>query len=166
MIAVHLHPIVSLIFPMWRQKNWTCLHTVQQKFASAPLILKPIIIANPFLPIHDLHSHGLQSHDRYFARNHMAAERTYPKFIPSYRQSKAVFLQVGAFHNKNYALKLQRRLNSLVSASSRTSVKVMNPPYNERLYKVKIGPFRDVASLAKITHHLKSMGIIANKIYG
>lgn len=89
-------------------------------------------------------------------------EKTYPIFKPGNRTSKTVFLQVGAFRNKHYALKLQQRLNNLVS----TPVKITYPAINSSLYTVKIGPFQDVASIARTTQQLKDLGITPNKING
>ena len=90
-------------------------------------------------------------------------EKDYPAFRPIInRQSKTVFLQVGAFRNKHYAVRLQQRLNHLVSA--KTPIKIINPSINGRLYTVKIGPFQDVASIARITHQLKGLGITPNRI--
>jgi rare lipoprotein A len=102
------------------------------------------------------------SHYANFARHSAPFEKTYPRFHPTYANTKPVFLQVGAFRNKNHAMKLQRRLKILSS----TPVIIMSPSRKGSLYKVKIGPFRDVASLAKITHQLKGLGLTPNKTYG
>lgn len=89
-------------------------------------------------------------------------EKYYPAFRPTNKQSKTVFLQVGAFRNKHNALRLQQRINHL--ASTKTPVKIINPSINGKLYTVKMGPFQDVASLARITHQLKGLGITPNRI--
>jgi rare lipoprotein A len=73
--------------------------------------------------------------------------------------SASVFLQVGAFHDKSRALRLQQRLSAFSSAP-------VNVISNGSLYKVKMGPFRDNAALNTITQHLKGMGITPNKTYG
>lgn len=96
-----------------------------------------------------------------FAYNH-PHEKNYPLFQPNSHSSKTVFLQVGAFRNKHYALRLQQRLNLLVSR--KTPVNIIHPTVKGKLYTVKIGPIQDVASIAKITHQLKGLGIVPTRI--
>ncbi len=88
-------------------------------------------------------------------------EKTYPAFHPVYKQTKPVFLQVGAFQNKRHAMRLQKKICHLSAP-----VRIINPSRHEKLYKVKVGPFRDMATLAKITHQLRGLGIMPNKSYG
>jgi rare lipoprotein A len=73
-----------------------------------------------------------------------------------------VYLQAGAFKNKTHALKLQNRLASMLSFP----VHVSRPAITSKLYRVQIGPIRDLASAEKISQRLKSIGISANKIKG
>lgn len=74
----------------------------------------------------------------------------------------AVYLQVGAFKNRMNAIKLQHRLSSLLH----TPVIVTLPHGRENYFRVKIGPFRDIAAANKLTTKLKSLGIAANRSYG
>ena len=90
------------------------------------------------------------------------AESTHPVWHSIRNSAKPVFLQVGAFRRKNYAMALQRRLSNLSSAP----IEITSPSRREGLYKVKMGPFHDVATLAKITNQLRDLGITPNKIYG
>lgn len=72
--------------------------------------------------------------------------------------SQAVYLQAGAFKDRSRAQKLQQRLNAMMP----TPVHVASPATG-RLYRVKIGPIKDVATANQITHRLKSIGIAANR---
>ena len=69
-----------------------------------------------------------------------------------------VYLQVGAFRNKLYAEKLQKRLSSIFSAPVKISAN------KNQLYKVKIGPFQNAATLNQISHQLHRMGMNADKV--
>lgn len=73
--------------------------------------------------------------------------------------SEAVYLQAGAFKDRVRAQKLQQRLHGLTS----TPVHVANPSYDGSLYRVKIGPIKDVATANQLTSHLKTMGIATNR---
>ena len=74
----------------------------------------------------------------------------------------SLYLQVGAFRNKIRAEKLQQRLMALLT----TPVRISNPTAKINLYRVKIGPFRDVATAERISYKLKGMGIKPNKTDG
>jgi len=76
--------------------------------------------------------------------------------------SADVYLQVGAFKNRAYAEKLQNQLMRLVSEP----VRIIYPSGNSSLYRVKIGPLNDVASLERVTLRLRDLGIKSNKLYG
>lgn len=77
------------------------------------------------------------------------------------QQHQLVYLQVGAFRNKSHAEKLKKRLVVLLEAP----VKILNPS-TRGLYRVKIGPIKDVATAEKITTQLKNLGISSNKTNG
>lgn len=77
--------------------------------------------------------------------------------LPSTKNS--VYLQVGAFRDKSHAERLQIRLSSLFAAP----VQISNPSRNSEFYKVKIGPFHDIASANEITTQLRNMGMTPNK---
>ena len=63
-----------------------------------------------------------------------------------------IFLQVGAFHQKAQAEKLQLHLQSMTS----NTVKVI---YAQPFYRVQIGPFRDVVTAQRANQHLHAAGI-------
>jgi len=94
-------------------------------------------------------------------KHDVASETSHPSLRSGYKSSQPIFLQVGAFKNKNLAVKLQRRLSAFSSAP----VNITHPTSKGKLYRVKIGPFRDVASLSKMTNRLKGLGIKPGKIY-
>ena len=84
---------------------------------------------------------------------------------PSWQNIKSnhpMYLQVGAFRNKSHAERLKQRLIAMFQ----TPVKISNPSANGKLYRVKIGPIKDVAMADKITNRLKGLGIKPNKTYG
>ncbi|VVC76219.1 RlpA-like protein [Aquicella siphonis] len=76
--------------------------------------------------------------------------------------SRQIYLQVGAFRNKMHAVRLQQQLSSLFTMP----VRILNPSENGSLYRVKIGPFQDIASANRLTLRLRGMGITPNKTYG
>ncbi|MBX3709776.1 MAG: septal ring lytic transglycosylase RlpA family protein [Gammaproteobacteria bacterium] len=100
------------------------------------------------------------SHPVFTHKNHFASIQSHKKNLQSKNHSHLVYLQVGAFRSKFYAKKLQQRLSTLTSAP----VVIHAPSTKETLYKVKIGPFNDLASAEKITVRLKNMGIMSNKM--
>jgi rare lipoprotein A len=73
-----------------------------------------------------------------------------------------VYLQVGAFHDKSRATKLQKRLSGLVSLP----VNIYHRGDKGALYRVKIGPIHDVSIAEEITSQLKGLGMNTNKSYG
>lgn len=78
------------------------------------------------------------------------------------KQTQLVYLQVGAFRHKSHAEKLKQHL----ATTLHMPVKISNPSAKgSKLYRVKIGPIKDVATANKITHRLKNLGISSNKIY-
>jgi rare lipoprotein A len=80
----------------------------------------------------------------------------------SNQQFQSFYLQVGAFRNKNNANALQRRLSTLISMP----VKVHQTASKHSLYKVKIGPFTDLAYAETITNRLLAIGIQSKKADG
>jgi rare lipoprotein A len=63
-----------------------------------------------------------------------------------------LYIQVGAFRNRNYAEKLKTRLIALIS-----SPVAISPAKN--LYRVQVGPFRDIATADRMTKKLKAIGL-------
>lgn len=87
------------------------------------------------------------------AQNNLVREKTYPAFHPLPQHGRAIFLQVGAFRDRNRALKLQRHLNRILSSNAQVEMT------RDKFYKVKIGPIRNTAVQQRITHQLKELGI-------
>lgn len=119
------------------------------------------------------HSQPIKSPWVNIHKNKMPSETIYPAFRPVYKtvaskqtrqhfvaSKQTAFLQVGAFRNKNHAMKLQQRLKTLSSAP----VNVIHPSTKGKLYRVKIGPFRDLATMTKMTHRLNGLGIKSSKV--
>jgi len=66
-----------------------------------------------------------------------------------------LFLQVGAFHNQQNALKLQNKVESLTHELVQIKKRLVN---NKMLYRVQIGPLENVAQSDKIYKLLKQKG--------
>ncbi len=71
------------------------------------------------------------------------------------KSAQTMYLQVGAFRSRSNAEKLQQRLIALLDAPVKIS--------NGKLYRVKVGPIKDVATAKRITQRLKNLGISSNK---
>lgn len=93
-------------------------------------------------------------------------QNTKPKFYfkkwwapPS---NNLVYLQVGAFRDRENAMKLQQRLLAILISP----VHIANPTHQSTLYRVQIGPLRDSLTADRISKRLKRLGIAANKHWG
>ncbi len=99
----------------------------------------------------------------YFASRHV---KSLPQSTSSWHASASdrnpVYLQVGAFRNKSNAQQLQQRLISLLA----TPVKVAMPTDKRNLYRVQVGPFKDMYTANRMSDRLKELGIESNKLYG
>lgn len=71
--------------------------------------------------------------------------------------NQTMYVQVGAFRNKFAAEKLKKRLTALMD----TQV-IINPAHH--LYRVKVGPFKDVASATRVGKRLKTLGLIHGEV--
>lgn len=76
-----------------------------------------------------------------------------PRATPHY--SSSLYVQAGAFHNKNLAEKLRQRLLTRLSAP----VTIITSSYKHVVYHVQVGPLKDNASARRIHQQLRSMGI-------
>ncbi len=75
---------------------------------------------------------------------------------PATHQAKqTVYLQVGAFSNRTYAEKLQKRIQSVIHSP----VHITKLQKSKILYCVRIGPIYDQASVSKINQQLNSLGL-------
>lgn len=70
-----------------------------------------------------------------------------------------MYLQVGAFKNKTRAIELRQRLVALLG----TPIKIATPSKDD-LYRVQVGPIKDLATEDRINNQLLNIGIKANKI--
>ena len=66
---------------------------------------------------------------------------------------KNVYLQVGAFQNKQRAEELQKRLTAMLSSP----VTVTHSP--KKLYRVQVGPFKDTTTASRMHNKLKAIGL-------
>lgn len=65
-----------------------------------------------------------------------------------------VFLQVGAFRNKMLAEHMRKRLSGMFSSPVRVTHLA-----NKKLYRVQIGPIKDLATARHISQQLKAVGL-------
>jgi len=91
-----------------------------------------------------------------------AQHQARPSVSFSSASTKTVYLQVGAYRSKSHAQKMQQHLSSLISAP----VRIISPSAKAKLYRVQVGPFKDVANANRVTHELNHLGIKPNKTYG
>lgn len=102
------------------------------------------------------------SRTKSFAGNAQLASAETGYITKSNSSAGMIYLQVGAFRNRSHALRLQHQLSALFS----TPVTIQTPLENSSLYRVKMGPFNDIASADRLTRRLKGLGISSNKTYG
>lgn len=87
--------------------------------------------------------------------------KTQPKLFVSNHTGSSVYLQVGAFKNRQYAEKLKSKLSPMVTSPIEITRLAKTPA---SLYRVKIGPFEDVASADTLSKKLRSIGLTAKHI--
>ena len=84
------------------------------------------------------------------------------RFAMAASHSKSpVYLQVGAFRSRAYAEKLKVRLRLLVSSHPIVITKMASR--SKQLYRVEIGPIRDLKMADSITRRLKAKGISSER---
>jgi len=102
--------------------------------------------------------------DFYLARNEVAipAKSHYTDNSLHYASNtghltprSAFYLQVGAFKNKALAEHMKTRVGRMVTSP----IKVTQLAHHQKLYKVQIGPIKDVATAKHITKQLKAVGL-------
>lgn len=100
----------------------------------------------------------------FIAKNIRTIKTNYQLPIKHRKQQNVqlVYLQVGAFRSKSHAEQLKSKLSSLLD----TTVKISHSSDKGKLYRVKIGPFKDITTVNKMSHRLKVLGIHPNKVYG
>lgn len=92
---------------------------------------------------------------RFFAKKKDLTHR-----LLAQKRSSDVYLQVGAFRNKANAERLKQRLTVCLH----TPVNIAHPSSDTQLYRVKVGPIKDMATADNITRQLKNLGISSNRI--
>jgi rare lipoprotein A len=80
--------------------------------------------------------------------------KTVTQTIPS---NRPIYVQVGAFRNRNSAERLRNRLSGFVS-----SPVAVNP--SNSLYRVQIGPFKDIMAADRVSKKLNSMGMHTRRV--
>jgi rare lipoprotein A len=65
---------------------------------------------------------------------------------------QSLYLQVGLFHHRDLADKMRRHLQAMTSTP-------VNIVIYRDIYRVQVGPFRDVAAAQRTSHRLKAIGI-------
>jgi len=101
---------------------------------------------------------SIHTQDFYLARNDLHASRTFAKnrVTPDAQTNQsALYLQVGAFKNKVLAENMKKRLGQLVTSP----IKITQQMRHKKLYRVEIGPIKDVATAQHITQKLKAAGL-------
>jgi rare lipoprotein A len=89
-----------------------------------------------------------------------AAKRTLSGVGPhTLGRDHGFYLQVGAFRSQFNAEKYRRHLATLLS----TRVMISHPSAGGTLYRVRIGPFKNLTSANQMTSRLKDMGIYPSK---
>lgn len=79
-------------------------------------------------------------------------------FTMNHNDSAAkMYLQVGAFKNRMYAERLKKRLMPMVSSPI---VITQLSPLSHHLYRVQIGPIRDVAEADTLSKKLRAIGLM------
>lgn len=81
------------------------------------------------------------------------------QWCPS-RSAQIIYFQVGAFRHKVNAVKLRQRLSHLLE------VPVSISRLSSKLYRVQVGPIKDLSKAEKIDGRLKDLGIKPNKKMG
>lgn len=89
----------------------------------------------------------------YYAKNKIHSSLSMAK------NTKNIYLQVGAFQNKSHALKLQNQL----LAFKAFPVKITHSA-TTHLYHVQIGPIKDETMMVSINKKLKSIGISSTRM--
>lgn len=84
------------------------------------------------------------SHTLHYAKNTIHA-----------KSKSGVYLQVGAFKNKVLAEHMKTRVGKMISSP----IKITQLAPHKKLYRVQIGPIKDVATAKHITKQLKAVGL-------
>jgi rare lipoprotein A len=98
-------------------------------------------------------------HPELLAARHAKSKKAYAAIKSDH--SKSVYLRVGSFKNRLYAEKLKKRL--IPVAKSHVAITHLSKT-SKKLYRVDIGPLRDVAAADSIKKKLRALGLTAQHI--
>jgi rare lipoprotein A len=128
-------------------------------------LAQPELLAKKSAP--DFPSEKFNSEKTHFAEAAPARDSK-PEHIVSYASAKkpshnvkidaTVYLQVGAFHSKSHADKIKKKLVALLAAP----VSVNHP--SSKIFRVQVGPFKDIASANRASKRLKSVGLHSERL--
>lgn len=130
--------------------------------ATAQEIAPPHFATQQQLPKHivkSTHLAKLHKMPKHFVKHQPVTVLHYAKVKPALHNS-SVYLQVGAFKNKVLAEKQKRRLDAMFSSP----VNITRLADKQKLYRVQIGPLKDVAAAKQITQRLKSVGLSSKQM--
>lgn len=83
--------------------------------------------------------------------------KTYAAASPTVKKSDPLYLQVGAFKNRQYAENLRKKIMPMTSSSK---VQITHTAQAKSgFYRVKIGPFTNVAQANQMSQKLRDMGL-------
>ncbi len=94
------------------------------------------------------------TNDFYLASNEIRVPSPKAPVIHHAKRS-AVYLQIGAFKNKALAENMRTRVGKMVSSP----IKITQLSHPKKLYRVQIGPIKDVAAAKHITKKLHAVGL-------
>ncbi|MDR3491936.1 MAG: septal ring lytic transglycosylase RlpA family protein [Gammaproteobacteria bacterium] len=100
---------------------------------------------------------GEAKHPYLFAKNtaRSSSNASHCIIIP---KGSGLYLQVGSFKNKSFAEKLQKKLIAQVHSPVFVG-------WSKNLYKVQVGPIKDVTTQNRIVQQLKSLGLASARIH-
>jgi rare lipoprotein A len=111
----------------------------------------------PYFPL------DYQKQNKEYAESKPIQHTRKPKRLASYTSARSsyidesLYLQVGAFHTKSHAEKLRKKLVTMLAAPVS-----INP--SSKLFRVQVGPFKDIASADRASKRLKSAGLHSERI--
>ena len=96
----------------------------------------------------------LHSQKRFYSQKSFSSQKSF------YSQKRWEYFQVGAFRSKHHADQLKYRLTTLLKTHVQVHAAVNG------LYRVKIGPIRDISTAKRLAYRLKNLRIAFNKTEG
>lgn len=87
--------------------------------------------------------------------------RVYAKQVPHFSTHHPIYLQVGAFKNRNLAERQRKRLANMTG--SPVKITRLAATHKRKLYRVQIGPLRDMATAQHLSQRLKAIGLASKR---